>query len=106
MPPVGKNWTDAQIDALVAYTKQFAKARQRLDGRQRREPSQPYRADWRRGRLTSWLTTVDHKRIGILYIWTALVFFAVGGILALLIRTQLATPNEHFLTEELVQRRW
>ena len=50
----------------------------------------PYRADWRRGRLTSWLTTVDHKRIGILYIWTALGFFALGGVLALLMRTQLA----------------
>ncbi len=58
----------------------------------------PYRADWRRGRLTSWLTTVDHKRIGLLYIWTALGFFAVGGVLALLLRTQLATPNEGFLT--------
>ena len=58
----------------------------------------PYRADWRRGRLTSWLTTVDHKRIGLLYIWTALAFFAVGGVLALLLRTQLATPNEGFLT--------
>src|SRR5947208_9771446 len=60
---------------------------------------QPFRADWRRGRVTAWLTTVDHKRIGILYISTALVFFAIGGILALLIRTQLATPNEHFLTK-------
>jgi cytochrome c oxidase subunit 1 len=59
----------------------------------------PYRADWRRGRVASWVTTVDHKRIGILYIWTALVFFALGGILALLIRSQLATPNEHFLTK-------
>jgi cytochrome c oxidase subunit 1 len=56
-----------------------------------------YRADWRTGRITSWLTTVDHKRIGILYIWTSLLFFAAGGILALGIRTQLATPNEDFL---------
>jgi cytochrome c oxidase subunit I len=59
----------------------------------------PYRADWRRGRIASWLTTVDHKRIGILYVWTALVFFAAGGVMALLVRTQLATPNEHFLTK-------
>jgi cytochrome c oxidase subunit 1 len=59
----------------------------------------PYRADWRRGKVASWVTTVDHKRIGILYIWTALLFFALGGILALLIRSQLATPNEHFLTK-------
>jgi cytochrome c oxidase subunit 1 len=60
---------------------------------------QPFRTDWRRGRITSWLTTVDHKRIGILYIWTALLFFALGGLLALLIRSQLMTPHEHFMTK-------
>jgi cytochrome c oxidase subunit 1 len=54
--------------------------------------------DWRRGRVTSWITTTDHKRIGILYIATSLVFFGAGGILALLMRAQLATPNEHFVT--------
>ena len=59
----------------------------------------PYRADWRRGKVASWLTTVDHKRIGILYILTSLLFFAAGGILALLMRVQLATPNEHFMTK-------
>src|SRR3954452_1597292 len=63
------------------------------------EKAQPYRYDWRRGRFTSWLTTVDHKRIGLLYIWTALVFFAIGGVMALLIRSQLATPGEHLLTK-------
>ncbi len=63
------------------------------------ESVQPYRADWRRGKITSWLTTVDHKKIGLMYIWTALVFFGIGGLMALLIRTQLATPNEHFLTK-------
>src|SRR6478752_5471297 len=63
------------------------------------EDVRPYRADWRSGKFTSWLTTVDHKRIGILYIWTALVFFLIGGVMALLIRTQLATPNEHILTK-------
>jgi len=46
----------------------------------------------------SWITTVDHKRIGILYIGTALCFFAAGGILALLMRAQLATPNAHVVT--------
>jgi cytochrome c oxidase subunit 1 len=63
------------------------------------ESVRPYRADWRRGRVTSWLTTVDHKRIGIMYIWTALVFFAIAGVFAMLIRTQLATPNESILTK-------
>src|SRR3954466_14741307 len=63
------------------------------------ESVRPYRADWRGGRVTAWLTTVDHKKIGLLYIWTALLFFAIGGALALLIRTQLATPDEHVLTK-------
>jgi cytochrome c oxidase subunit 1/cytochrome c oxidase subunit I+III len=45
----------------------------------------------------SWLSTVDHKRIGILYLVTALVFFAVGGVEAILIRLQLARPNNSFL---------
>ncbi|HZC29747.1 MAG TPA: cytochrome c oxidase subunit I, partial [Gaiellaceae bacterium] len=57
-----------------------------------------YRADWRRGRVASWVTTVDHKRIGLLYVGTSLVFFALAGLLALLMRAQLATPNEHFIT--------
>ena len=43
--------------------------------------------------VLGWLTTVDHKRIGLLYFWTTLVFFGAGGIEALVIRTQLATPN-------------
>src|SRR6266700_7876681 len=44
-------------------------------------------------RVLSWLTTVDHKRIGILYGATAFAFFLLGGIEALLIRLQLAVPN-------------
>ena len=60
--------------------------------------AEPIRVPWTRGRYASWLTTTDHKRIGILYIATTLVFFIAGGIMALLIRTQLATPNEHVVT--------
>jgi cytochrome c oxidase subunit 1 len=59
---------------------------------------EPYRPDWRRGRVMSWVSTTDHKRIGILYIATSLVFFGAGGILALLMRAQLAQANEHFIT--------
>ncbi|HEY3832525.1 MAG TPA: cytochrome c oxidase subunit I [Acidimicrobiia bacterium] len=47
---------------------------------------------------TSWFTTIDHKKIGILYIVTALVFFCVGGSEALLIRVQLWEPNGTVLT--------
>ncbi|TMK42350.1 MAG: cytochrome c oxidase subunit I [Actinobacteria bacterium] len=43
--------------------------------------------------LLGWLTTVDHKRIGLLYFFTALAFFAAGGVEALMIRTQLLAPN-------------
>jgi cytochrome c oxidase subunit I len=62
--------------------------------------AEPYPVSWKNGRVMSWVATVDHKRIGILYITTTLVFFLAGGILALLIRTQLATPNEDFITRE------
>jgi cytochrome c oxidase subunit I len=61
---------------------------------------EPYRPDWRRGRVMSWVSTTDHKRIGILYIATALVFFGAGGVLALLMRAQLAQANEHFITKQ------
>jgi cytochrome c oxidase subunit 1 len=60
----------------------------------------PKRIPWYEGRVASWVTTVDHKRIGILYITTSLLFFLVGGVLALLMRAQLATPNEHFITRQ------
>ena len=49
----------------------------------------------------SWITTVDHKRIGILYGVTAFLFFLLGGVEALLIRTQLAVPNGTVIDAEL-----
>lgn len=48
----------------------------------------------------SWFTTVDHKRIAILYAAVALIFFVLGGLEALLIRLQLFTPNGSVLTAE------
>ena len=50
--------------------------------------------------LWSWLTTVDHKRIGILYGATAFTFFLMGGIEALLLRIQLGSPDNTFLSPE------
>ena len=47
--------------------------------------------------IRSWLTTVDHKRIGILYGVAAFAFFLLGGLEALLLRLQLAQPNGHVL---------
>jgi cytochrome c oxidase subunit 1 len=49
----------------------------------------------------SWVTTVDHKKIGILYSITAFVFFVIGGIEALAIRAQLAQPNGEILDADL-----
>jgi cytochrome c oxidase subunit 1 len=48
---------------------------------------------WQRGKLASWLVTTDHKRIGILYIGTSLFFFVLAGLMAMLIRIQLAQAN-------------
>lgn len=50
--------------------------------------------------LYGWLATVDHKTIGIRYIVTAFAFLAAGGIEALIMRIQLAQPNEHVLSPE------
>ena len=55
---------------------------------------------WQRGRLASWLVTVDHKRIGILYIVTSGVFFLAGGLMAVLMRTQLAQADSDFLVRD------
>jgi cytochrome c oxidase subunit 1/cytochrome c oxidase subunit I+III len=47
--------------------------------------------------LLRWVTTIDHKDIGVLYILTSAVFMVIGGFEALLIRTQLAVPRNTFL---------
>jgi len=55
---------------------------------------------WQRGKVASWLVTTDHKRIGILYIWTALVFFVLAGLMALLLRLQLSQANADVLSAD------
>ncbi|MFB0927837.1 MAG: cytochrome c oxidase subunit I [Acidimicrobiales bacterium] len=49
----------------------------------------------------SWFTTVDHKKIGIMYGVGSLFFFLFGGVEALMIRIQLAAPDGQFLSESL-----
>ena len=49
----------------------------------------------------TWVTTVDHKKIGIMYGAASLVFFAIGGLEALLIRAQLWAPRQHLLSAEM-----
>src|SRR6476660_5817800 len=59
--------------------------------------------NWEKG-LWSWLTTLDHKRIGILYAITVGIFFLTGGIAALLIRTELIAAGPTILTPESYNR--
>ena len=47
--------------------------------------------------LHEWVTTVDHKKIGILYVLMAVVFLVVGGVEAVLLRWQLLWPRSNFL---------
>ncbi|HEU5351521.1 MAG TPA: cytochrome c oxidase subunit I [Terracidiphilus sp.] len=54
--------------------------------------------------VTEWVTTVDHKKIGIMYIVYALLFLVVAGVEALLMRIQLAVPNNHFVDPETFNR--
>src|ERR671936_2538382 len=51
--------------------------------------------------VLDWISTTDHKKIGILYLWTTFFFFLVGGVFALLMRTQLARPENTFLSPQL-----
>src|SRR5919197_5918247 len=51
----------------------------------------------RRTSWIDWVTTTDHKKIGILYLCTTALFFLVGGVEALLMRIQLGTPDNTFL---------
>ena len=51
--------------------------------------------------IHSWLVTVDHKKLGLMYIMYGLFFFVVAGIEAALIRIQLAVPNNHFLPPQI-----
>jgi cytochrome c oxidase subunit I len=52
------------------------------------------------GGIYGWLTTIDHKRIAVLYGLTAMVMLLFGGVEALLVRTQLMVPDNHFLTAQ------
>src|SRR5215217_3617687 len=56
---------------------------------------------WSRPRgIIGWLATVDHKEIGRRYIVTALIFLALGGVLALLMRMQLARPDSSLISAQ------
>src|SRR3989442_9781989 len=50
--------------------------------------------------ISLWLTTTDHKLIGIMYMVTSMISFVIGGIFALIIRLQLSQPNLHIVDQE------
>jgi cytochrome c oxidase subunit 1 len=54
--------------------------------------------------LHSWVVTVDHKKLGVMYVLYALLFLVVGGIEALIIRIQLFVPANHFVSPETFNR--
>ena len=52
------------------------------------------------GSLLSWLTTVDHKKLGVMYLWSVLFMFFLGGVFALLVRLELMSPGQTIMTAE------
>ena len=54
--------------------------------------------------LHEWVVTVDHKRLGIMYIASGLVFFLVAGLEAAVMRIQLAAPENHFVSPQVFNR--
>ena len=56
------------------------------------------------GGWKSWLLTTDHKRIGLLYLFSITVFFFLGGLFALLIRLELLTPAGDLMTSDVYNR--
>ncbi len=54
--------------------------------------------------LHEWVTTVDHKRLGVLYILYALLFLVIAGVEALMIRIQLMFPHNDFVSPEVFNR--
>jgi cytochrome c oxidase subunit 1 len=66
-------------------------------------PGSAHRHTWLET-LHEWVTTVDHKKLGIMYVLYAILFLLVGGAEALMIRIQLARPENHFLSPEVYNR--
>jgi len=52
-------------------------------------------------RLHEWVTTVDHKRLGLLYVGYGLLFLVIGGIEATILRLQLVRPHNGFVSPQV-----
>jgi cytochrome c oxidase subunit 1 len=65
-------------------------------------PRAKHTAKWDKNRgIFGWLTTVDHKKIAVMYLYTTFFFFLLGGVMALLVRIQLAEPKNRFLSASM-----
>ena len=58
----------------------------------------PLEATTTRAPAESWFTTGDHKKLGLLYLYGAMLFLVAGGVLAVLLRTHLAEPSSDILS--------
>jgi cytochrome c oxidase subunit 1 len=56
--------------------------------------------------VQDWVTTVDHKKIGLMYIAYALIFLVIAGVEAILMRIQLLVPNNNFASSQCTAPRW
>jgi cytochrome c oxidase subunit 1 len=95
----------SERERVEAENRQLAEERKKIarDGPKLKGEKLAARLDlaWRRPRgIIGWLATVDHKEIGRRYIITALGFFVLGGIMALLMRLQLAQPDSNLIGAE------
>src|SRR5438128_5318011 len=90
-PPGAVDRRRAGVEARVPDAPDAAAALRRRDRGDRRLPRESEMSDAKG--FKSWLTTTDHKRIGLLYFWTAFGFFMIGGLEALIIRAQLVRPD-------------
>jgi cytochrome c oxidase subunit 1 len=96
---------DTERERIEAENRRFAEERKKIvrDGPKLKGDKLAARLDasWRRQPgIIGWLATVDHKEIGRRYVITALIFLALGGVLALLMRVQLAQPDSALISAE------
>ncbi len=70
------------------------------EARPEASPSDSPAIGYQRHPIWEWLTTTDHKKIGIMYLVNSYIFFGVAGLLAMFIRTELAQPGTQFFNEQ------
>ena len=73
-------------------------------GHHAEDPNESFLAKKGNGGIMSWLITLDHKRIGLMYLISVIVFFALGGIFALLVRAELFTRGKTLFDADTYNR--